>query len=1008
MNVITTRTVSIYETSGYCSQKRKTFPPIETIKEGVAIIEMLLEKKILCGHDVEEINKAYQTINDLEKRSFEFSYDGSLDALNKVIDKVKKIAKFGLNISDNDLISLYHLQNFSDKDLKIDTCFNNLLQLLKDKRCFNGLEVAISLPYCYSEKHFITDADAFFKEDEKKVESTFSKFSYLFKTFSSLLSTNVKDPIDIILTQKKNKFKSYNDLKNTIIEMQSDFNKNKNKSVNKDDDKSLITKTIELFSKKNYPDYCGELIDNGYIHLCNHLAEMTEHSDRNKRIDGIKKMSFSEISHVILEMREAVVRKVENSIPLDFDYSKIIFLLGASGSGKSTTLCFLRGDKMVYREDSHDYISTNSTTIIGDNNAKSCTLLPNIEIVNGFAIVDFAGFEDTNGSLISMGMEFALQALVNKYQPKVLVLESITNDEGRYAAAGRLGARLERLYGETKEFCMLGITKYSKDANYKELLATKNKKKDCENLENKITNAKKELANLEEQLEKSEGLSKDKIKEINKSIFKQEGKIESLEEQYNEKKKDNEDLKKKLVDQKEKIIATENELLGQIGLKETMRFVELNDWSQYSECFKTFSSIQNDKRIHTNPKKELDTEHTKLLKELFNSNLVKVITNQQAGISWCKAMEFKAAVWESSLIKNILIDAHPEIVELIHLPEIDPKIIHSFDKEIVDECIDGYINSCFGLIDQTHFDLLMQVLQNDTLKNELKKNKDQLQKYVMWFVKNDTDKNKLLENWKTEQLKRKKRIEGDYELPRWSKIVLGSAFLFPWGIAEGIQYIRRRNALQASDEAEKQKLIKFATEYCQQLNSTYHALKKLNDLKDIINRKQTVDEIIRSKTIATDSFNSLLSSVKDRIAEMRKQFGSNDWDEHISSLAKSYNREDFDSKNLFHCLCVLAYAYFLIEPNLHFEFLAPPLSKIDKPWEIQVSEGGNKIIAISPKKNMKIPTFFKDIQQIDYGLHPLTNLWSAAAILKTFSFDKIPDNSEGLFSVVLNGKAFLK
>ena len=68
----------------------------------------------------------------------------------------------------------------------------------------------------------------------------------------------------------------------------------------------------------------------------------------------------------------------------------------------------------------------------------SSTFLPNGEVVNDFVFVDFPGFDDTNGQLISLGMEFALKSLIKKFEPKILVLEAITNNEGKYAAAAQL------------------------------------------------------------------------------------------------------------------------------------------------------------------------------------------------------------------------------------------------------------------------------------------------------------------------------------------------------------------------------------------------------------------------------------------------------------------------------------------------------------------------------------------------------------------------------------------
>ena len=158
----------------------------------------------------------------------------------------------------------------------------------------------------------------------------------------------------------------------------------------------------------------------------------------------------------MLEARDAVIKKVESSVPAAC--RNLVFLLGGTGAGKSTALCFLRGDKMV-KKDIYYESQSDSKGLIGHEGASSCTFLPTTEVVNDLAIVDFPGFDDTNGRFISLGMEFALKALIKNYQPKILVLDAITNNEGRFAAAAQLGYRLTRVL-DNKRNCILGITKY--------------------------------------------------------------------------------------------------------------------------------------------------------------------------------------------------------------------------------------------------------------------------------------------------------------------------------------------------------------------------------------------------------------------------------------------------------------------------------------------------------------------------------------------------------------------
>ena len=49
-------------------------------------------------------------------------------------------------------------------------------------------------------------------------------------------------------------------------------------------------------------------------------------------------MTFSQLSHVVLEVREAIIQKVDSSIPFGSD--NIVFLLGPTRAGKSTAMCF--------------------------------------------------------------------------------------------------------------------------------------------------------------------------------------------------------------------------------------------------------------------------------------------------------------------------------------------------------------------------------------------------------------------------------------------------------------------------------------------------------------------------------------------------------------------------------------------------------------------------------------------------------------------------------------------
>lgn len=204
--------------------------------------------------------------------------------------------------------------------------------------------------------------------------------------------------------------------------------------------------------KENIPAYTAQ-----YPNLAKHL-ESVKSLDRHKRNNYIKKMQLPEMAEVVMEMREAIINDVQHKI----GQSKLplVFLIGNTGSGKSTSLCYLRGDEMTQNSSLYYSSKDDDQGLIGHDIADSRTFLPNVEVLSDFILIDFPGFEDTNGALIGFGMELALRALITQYPSKVLVIESITNTESRFNNVELLAARIGRLFNNPEE-CVLGLTKYS-------------------------------------------------------------------------------------------------------------------------------------------------------------------------------------------------------------------------------------------------------------------------------------------------------------------------------------------------------------------------------------------------------------------------------------------------------------------------------------------------------------------------------------------------------------------
>ena len=522
-------------------KKGNTLFPIRSIKEGVKVIEEILKKDILCRHDIDEINETYAEIDRLERKYDSLTGCSSSEGLQKIIDKVKSIAR-AKQIIPAELISLYHLQRFSDKELPIPECFaRSLKKFVKTPE--NLEKVAAQFPCCGSETQFIEDID-------------------------KLIGSTKSDKIAKIVDHKREQLRKHARQQKEIAAR-----------------KATLAEQRKI-NLEQYPAYLDELLDNGYPRLYDHIIHMRALKNPEERLAATKKMTFSDVSHVVLETREAVIQKVKISFP--DSHHEAVFLLGPTKSGKSTALCFLRGDKMKLKPHPHNCYESDSDRgrLIGKSEVTSCTFLPSIEVIDHFVLVDFPGFEDTNGQLISLGMEFALMYLIKAYRPKILLMQAITEKERGFKAAADLGERLKRLLAN-KEHCYLGITKYAQDANYGELksleaeLEVIEKRQKCEPAASTEQNI--ELIELNAEIETLSELNdpdlQSEIEEKKQQLkrLQQKGPADKIVE-----------IKKTQMEIDHHVKQTENHLLAQIGLDESrvIRFDDLELPALRQSCFK--------------------------------------------------------------------------------------------------------------------------------------------------------------------------------------------------------------------------------------------------------------------------------------------------------------------------------------------------------------------------------------------------------------------------------------
>ncbi|WP_158024978.1 hypothetical protein, partial [Candidatus Protochlamydia sp. W-9] len=87
----------------------------------------------------------------------------------------------------------------------------------------------------------------------------------------------------------------------------------------------------------------------------------------------------------------------------------------------------------------------------------------------------------------------------------------------------------------------------------------------------------------------------------------------------------------------------------------------------------------------------LDPDDERLLEDRFKNSLKLEMKNlQDYDIKFENLQVFVQSVLESSLINTIFSQSNPEIGQFLHLPEIDPRLVRNYDREIVGRCIKEY------------------------------------------------------------------------------------------------------------------------------------------------------------------------------------------------------------------------------------------------------------------------------------------------------------------------------
>ncbi|MGH2611689.1 MAG: hypothetical protein ACRDFB_01410 [Rhabdochlamydiaceae bacterium] len=268
------------------------------------------------------------------------------------------------------------------------------------------------------------------------------------------------------------------------------------------------------------------------------------------------------------------------------------------------------------------------------------------------------------------------------------------------------------------------------------------------------------------------------------------------------------------------------------------------------------------------------------------------------------------------MIKTILSQSNQEIGQFLHLPEMDPMIVRTYDREIVTTCIEKYIEDAIRTFNITLIEKIlgeMKIKVSPLKVAELNKKLNRLRDLIMRLLERLPENPEQIEkDWARIQREHQAiidEIEQRFNLPTWAKVCL----CIPIGIPYGIFQLLKWNA---QNKATQQALENTIDQCCQEVDQTYDILLRLKDIEKIIKKQDAIDTAFNSVQISTQSLRDLSVSIRDRINRVRAVYGNEEWDTRVSFLADKFLLANFRPTMKTHIACIFAYAYLLIEPGL--------------------------------------------------------------------------------------------
>lgn len=439
----------------------------------------------------------------------------------------------------------------------------------------------------------------------------------------------------------------------------------------------------KMESRQTTPAYLKELENGGYHHLSYHLQNLMNCVSNSAVSDYCENFTFSAFSQFVIEARLAIIKKVKSIIPVDFE-GDIVFLIGNTGSGKSTALLMLSGQTLRRRDFGYE-VDEDQNDTIGCSRNKSHTFLPNILLVNNTYYVDFPGFLDSFGNALRLAEDLALKALINLYQPKLFVVQSV--DE-RMQCYSDLKMQLAQ-FTERYDSVLLGLSKYIRTQTY----IMSQSSKDKVHL-NKIHHLSVDVTIAENNIQIILSMKND-LSDFDKHYSSAEQNLALAKNALLLAQKEFDDAKCE-AGSDDLFTSTDQSILNELGLHRMVRLDDLENPQVRQSCLQALAALP---RQPKSSKPYITPNHqvAAMINALYQKSIIdRLYQHEYASI--VPVYSSKAIFSDASSRSSFLeVTQSKEIGDFLTLPELDPAILKKYDHALRKDCVERYAEAILRL-----------------------------------------------------------------------------------------------------------------------------------------------------------------------------------------------------------------------------------------------------------------------------------------------------------------------